>query len=223
MPDIQNAGVDSLEFSFDVEIGQAMWDQLEEEMETAQMLMKTRKAEHVPDWLNAVVHPVGAYRFLLETPTFSIKLLRGASSANRTSALLPGDARSRKRPVAASRRHSCLTSSAGWAHDWTHRPELRSGGCCSTWLWESSPVLAWFTCGCSGKQMSLISAICCTIVSTTWRRSLPRKGAYANFWTRSGARYTKPLPHAVCLVPVRCGVRKLHSNKAARPFYWLHR
>jgi hypothetical protein len=80
MPEIQNAGVDTLEFSFDVEIGQAMWDRLEEEKEIAQMLMKTRKAEHVPDWLNAVVHPIGAkggYRFLLETPTFSIKLLKG--------------------------------------------------------------------------------------------------------------------------------------------------
>jgi hypothetical protein len=80
MPAIQNAGVDTLEFSFDVEIGQAMWERLEEEKEIAQTLMKTRKAEHVPDWLNAVVHPVGAkggYRFLLETPTFSIKLLKG--------------------------------------------------------------------------------------------------------------------------------------------------
>ena len=80
MPTIQNAGVDTLEFSFDVEIGQAMWERLEEEKEIAQMLMKARKAEHVPDWLNAVVHPVGAkggYRFLLETPTFSIKLLKG--------------------------------------------------------------------------------------------------------------------------------------------------
>jgi hypothetical protein len=79
-PEIQNAGVDTLEISFDVEIGQAMWDRLQEEQEIAKMLTKTRKAEHVPDWLNAVVHPVGAkggYHFLLETPTFSIKLLKG--------------------------------------------------------------------------------------------------------------------------------------------------
>jgi hypothetical protein len=56
-----------------------MWDRLEEEKAIAQMLMQMRKAEHVPDWLNAVVRPVGAkggYRFLLETPTFSIKLLK---------------------------------------------------------------------------------------------------------------------------------------------------
>jgi hypothetical protein len=80
LPTIQNAGVDTLEFSFDVEIGQAMWDRLEDEKQIAQMLQKTRKAEHVPDWLNAVVRPVGAkggYHFLLETPTFSIKLLKG--------------------------------------------------------------------------------------------------------------------------------------------------
>ncbi|HEV8194682.1 MAG TPA: hypothetical protein VGP82_24785 [Ktedonobacterales bacterium] len=79
-PQIQNAGVDSLEFSFDIEIGQAMWDRLEEEKAIAPMLMQTRKAEYVPNWLNAVVRPVGAkggYRFLLETPTFSIKLLKG--------------------------------------------------------------------------------------------------------------------------------------------------
>jgi hypothetical protein len=82
MPSIQNAGVDTLEFSFDIEIGQAIWERLEEEKAIAQMLKKTRKAEHVPDWLNAVVHPVGAkggYRFLLETPTFSIKLLKGSA------------------------------------------------------------------------------------------------------------------------------------------------
>jgi hypothetical protein len=80
MPVIQNAGVDTVEFSFDVEIGKAMWERLEEEKEVAKFLKQTRKAEHVPDWLNAVVHPVGAkggYRFLLETPTFSIKLLKG--------------------------------------------------------------------------------------------------------------------------------------------------
>ena len=76
--------MDTLEFSFDVEIGQAMWDRLEEEKAIAQMLMKTRKAEHVPDWLNAVVHPVGAkggYRFLLETPTFSHQTAQGRAQS----------------------------------------------------------------------------------------------------------------------------------------------
>ncbi|HEV8191652.1 MAG TPA: hypothetical protein VGP82_09225 [Ktedonobacterales bacterium] len=61
MPTIQNAGVDTLEFSFAVEIGQAMWDRLEEEKAIAQMLMKTRKAElrraaSVADaWMSALV------------------------------------------------------------------------------------------------------------------------------------------------------------------------
>jgi hypothetical protein len=79
MPAIQNAGVDTLEFSFDVEIGQAMWERLEQERQVAALLWK-RRVTHVPDWLNAVVHPTGAkggYRFLLETPTFSIKMLKG--------------------------------------------------------------------------------------------------------------------------------------------------
>ena len=80
MPTIQNAGVDSLEFSYDIEISQEMWERLDEDKEIAKLLMANRKAVHVPDWLNAVVHPVGVkggYRFLLETPTFSIKLLKG--------------------------------------------------------------------------------------------------------------------------------------------------
>jgi hypothetical protein len=79
-PAIQNAGVDTVEFSFDIEISDEVWNRLEEERQIAQLLMQTRKAVHVPDWLNAEIHPTGArggYRFLLETPTFSIKLLKG--------------------------------------------------------------------------------------------------------------------------------------------------
>ena len=44
------------------------------------MLMKERRCVHVPEWLNAEMHPTGArggYRFLLETPDFAVKLLRG--------------------------------------------------------------------------------------------------------------------------------------------------
>src|SRR5690242_5735789 len=86
-PEIQNAGVDTLEFSFDIEIGQAMWDRLEEEKGIAQMLMKTRKAEHVPDWLNAVVHPVGAkggYRFLLDPRPSRSNCLRACPTVHRS-------------------------------------------------------------------------------------------------------------------------------------------
>ncbi len=79
-PTIQNAGIDTLEFSFDVEMSDEIWNRLEEERHFAQFLMQTRKAVHVPDWLNAEIHPTGArggYRFLLETPTFAVKLLKG--------------------------------------------------------------------------------------------------------------------------------------------------
>ena len=44
------------------------------------MLMKERQCVHVPDWLNAEMHPTGArggYRFLLETPDFAVKLQKG--------------------------------------------------------------------------------------------------------------------------------------------------
>src|SRR5690348_16907069 len=79
-PDILDAGVDTVEFSFDVEVSQAMWDALENERQIAEELMKERRAVHVPEWLNAQISPTGAqggYRFLLETPHFAVKLLHG--------------------------------------------------------------------------------------------------------------------------------------------------
>ena len=79
-PSILGAGVDTLEMSFDIEVSDAMWARLEHEREVAQQLMAERRAVHVPEWLGAEIHPTGAkggYRFLLETPTFAIKLLRG--------------------------------------------------------------------------------------------------------------------------------------------------
>jgi hypothetical protein len=79
-PEIQAAGVDTLEVSFDVEVSEAMWQRLEQERQIAAFLMKERRCVHVPEWLGAQIHPTGArggYRFLLETPTFAIKLLRG--------------------------------------------------------------------------------------------------------------------------------------------------
>jgi hypothetical protein len=79
-PEVQSAGADTIEFSFDVEVSEAMWTHLEEERQTAEMLMKERRCVHVPEWLNAEMHPTGArggYRFLLETPNFAVKLLRG--------------------------------------------------------------------------------------------------------------------------------------------------
>lgn len=79
-PTVQGAGVDTIEFSFDVEVSQELWDKLEEERLIAQLLMQERRAVHCPDWLNAQISPTGArggYRFLLETPSFAVKLLRG--------------------------------------------------------------------------------------------------------------------------------------------------
>lgn len=80
-PEIQSAGADTIELSFtDVEVSEAMWDRLEQERQIAKLLMKERRYIHVPEWLNAQIHPTGArggYRFLLETPTFAVKLLRG--------------------------------------------------------------------------------------------------------------------------------------------------
>src|SRR5689334_7374181 len=93
MPEIQNAGVDTLEFSFDVEIGQAMWDRLEEEKAIAQLLVQTRKAEHVPDWLNAVVHPVGAKGGLSLFARDADVLDQTAQGSAESSADLYGDAR----------------------------------------------------------------------------------------------------------------------------------
>jgi hypothetical protein len=79
-PEAQSAGADTIEFSFDGGVSDAMWEALERERETAEMLLKERRCVHVPEWLNAQIHPTGArggYRFLLETPEFAIKLLRG--------------------------------------------------------------------------------------------------------------------------------------------------
>lgn len=79
-PEIQAAGADTIECSFDVEVSDVMWERLEEERQIAELLMKERRCVHVPEWLNAEIHPTGArggYRFLLETPTFAVKLLRG--------------------------------------------------------------------------------------------------------------------------------------------------
>jgi hypothetical protein len=79
-PEVQSAGADTIEFSFDVPVSEAMWEELDRERETAQVLMTERRCVHVPDWLNAQMHPTGAkggYRFLLETPDFAVKLQRG--------------------------------------------------------------------------------------------------------------------------------------------------
>src|SRR5690242_12079525 len=71
------AGPDTLYFSCDLPLSEAMRDQLNEEKATAQTLAEERRV-HCPEWLGARVCPQGAkggYAFLIETEDFSVKLL----------------------------------------------------------------------------------------------------------------------------------------------------
>jgi hypothetical protein len=83
------AGPDTLYFSCDLPISEAMRDRLNEEKATAQTLADERRV-HCPEWLGARVCPQGAkggYAFLIETEDFSIKLL-GERIQNRPSVYL---------------------------------------------------------------------------------------------------------------------------------------
>jgi hypothetical protein len=73
------AGPDTLYFSCDLPISEAMRDRLNEEKATAQALADERRV-HCPEWLGARMCPQGAkggYAFLIETEDFSVKLLGG--------------------------------------------------------------------------------------------------------------------------------------------------
>jgi len=73
------AGPDTLYFSCDLPISEAMRYRLNEEKTTAQTLADARRV-HCPEWLGARVCPQGAkggYAFLIETEDFSVKLLGG--------------------------------------------------------------------------------------------------------------------------------------------------
>jgi hypothetical protein len=72
-------GIDTLYLSFDLPVSEAMWATLEAEQQLAQQVFAERRAVHCPAWLNAIVRPTGAkggYRFLIESESWSIKLLR---------------------------------------------------------------------------------------------------------------------------------------------------
>src|SRR5258708_11276520 len=72
-------GVDTLYMSFDLPVSEAIWERLEQEQQIAQRVHQDRGAVHCPEWLNAILRPTGAkggYRFLIESDTWSIKLLR---------------------------------------------------------------------------------------------------------------------------------------------------
>ena len=80
------AGPDTLYFSCDLPISEAMRDRLNEEKATAQALAEERRV-HCPEWLGARVCPQGAkggYAFLIETEDFWVKLL-GERIQNRPS------------------------------------------------------------------------------------------------------------------------------------------
>jgi hypothetical protein len=80
------AGPDTLYFSCDLPLSEAMRDRLNEDTATAQTLAEERRM-HCPEWLSARVCPQGAkggYAFLIETEDFSVKLL-GERIRNRPS------------------------------------------------------------------------------------------------------------------------------------------
>ena len=83
------AGPDTLYFSCDLPLSEAMRDRLNEEKATAQTLADERRV-HCPEWLGARVCPQGAkggYAFLIETEDFSVKLL-GERIQNRPSVFI---------------------------------------------------------------------------------------------------------------------------------------
>jgi hypothetical protein len=83
------AGSDTLYFSCDLPISEAMRDRLNEEKATAQAVADERRV-HCPEWLGARICPRGAkggYAFLIETEDFSVKLL-GERIQNRPSVFI---------------------------------------------------------------------------------------------------------------------------------------
>jgi hypothetical protein len=83
------SGPDTLYFSCDLPLSEAMRDRLSEEKTAAQALAEERRV-HCPEWLGARVCPQGAkggYSFLIETEDFSVKLL-GERIQNRPSVYL---------------------------------------------------------------------------------------------------------------------------------------
>jgi hypothetical protein len=71
------AGPDTLYFSCDLAISDAMRDRLRSEKAQAQV-NETAHSVHCPAWLGAQVRPQGArggYAFLIETEDFSVKVL----------------------------------------------------------------------------------------------------------------------------------------------------
>lgn len=83
IPKLLLAGIDNINFSFDLEVPDSTWERLKEEQETAKELA-THGTVHCPDWLDAQLLPTGArggYKFLIDrNDWYSIKLLRGVAN-----------------------------------------------------------------------------------------------------------------------------------------------
>jgi hypothetical protein len=78
-PRVLLCGVDTLYLSFDLPVSEETWTRLEQEQQLAKQVYEERLAVHCPEWLNAILRPTGAkggYRFLIESDSWSIKLLR---------------------------------------------------------------------------------------------------------------------------------------------------
>src|SRR5262249_37292072 len=78
------AGVDTLYFSFDVQLSEAVRAKLDAERQAAQLAAAANRV-HCPDWLGARVLPHGArggHSTLIETEDFTVKVL-GAGIPNR--------------------------------------------------------------------------------------------------------------------------------------------
>jgi hypothetical protein len=76
-PRLVLAGPDTLHFSADISVSDAVHAKLDQEKEMAQSHERAKTA-HCPEWLGAQVHPHGSrggYAYLLETDDFSVKVL----------------------------------------------------------------------------------------------------------------------------------------------------
>src|SRR6516165_5947396 len=83
------AGMDTVYFSCDLPVSDAMRDRLTQEKTVAQA-RTTQRQVHCPEWLEARIAPQGAkggYAFLIETEDFSVKLL-GEHIQNRPSVFI---------------------------------------------------------------------------------------------------------------------------------------
>src|SRR5215468_4988453 len=83
------AGMDTVCFSCDLPLSDAMRERLTQEKTISQTRAAQRQV-HCPDWLEARIAPQGAkggYAFLIETEDFSVKLL-GEHIQNRPSVFI---------------------------------------------------------------------------------------------------------------------------------------